>query len=35
TVETHRANLMKRLQVNKVADLVRYAIAQSYIDPSK
>ncbi|HIP82051.1 MAG TPA: response regulator transcription factor [Desulfocapsa sulfexigens] len=35
TVETHRASLMKRLQVNKVADLVRYAIAQGYIDPSE
>jgi DNA-binding NarL/FixJ family response regulator len=31
TVENHRANLMAKLNVKKVADLVRYAISRGYL----
>lgn len=31
TVERHRANAMMKLQVNKTADLVKYAIKKGYI----
>jgi DNA-binding NarL/FixJ family response regulator len=33
TVETHRANIMKRLNCHCVSDLVRYAIRNSIIQP--
>lgn len=32
TVDTHRTNLMKKLNVNNVAGLVRFAIKNGYID---
>ncbi len=31
TVETHRANVMRKLQVHSVSELVRYAIRNSII----
>jgi DNA-binding NarL/FixJ family response regulator len=33
TVETHRANIMHKLAVHSVADLVRYAVRQKMIAP--
>lgn len=33
TVETHRANLMERLDVHDVAGLVRYAIRTGLVSP--
>lgn len=33
TIDTHRRNLMSKLQVHKVADLVRYAIRESIVNP--
>lgn len=33
TVEHHRASLMKKLSVNKTADLVKYAISEGYVNP--
>jgi DNA-binding CsgD family transcriptional regulator len=33
TVETHRARIMKKLQITSVADLVRYAIRNNMIQP--
>jgi DNA-binding NarL/FixJ family response regulator len=32
TVDNHRANIMKKLNVNKNIDLVRYALSMGYID---
>jgi DNA-binding NarL/FixJ family response regulator len=32
TVENHRANIMKKLQTNRTADLVRYAVHKGYVD---
>jgi DNA-binding NarL/FixJ family response regulator len=34
TVENHRARLMKKLKLNKTADLVRYAIQQGIVELS-
>ena len=35
TVRRHRSNIMEKLDLNNLADLVKYAISQSYImDPS-
>jgi len=31
TVETHRANIMRRLRCHSVADLVRYAVRNNII----
>jgi DNA-binding CsgD family transcriptional regulator len=31
TVQNHRANIMKKLNTRKIADLVRYAIRKGYI----
>ena len=31
TVERHRANIMKKLNLKKTADLVRYAIQKGYL----
>ncbi len=31
TVDTHRTNLMKKLEVNNIAGLIRYAIKQGFI----
>ena len=33
TVESHRAAMMRKLKVNKVAGLVRYAIRERIVDP--
>ncbi len=33
TVEWHRTNLMKKLGVHKVANLVRYALEYGLVDP--
>ncbi len=33
TAETHRANIMRKLQVHSVSELVRYAIKNSIIEP--
>ena len=33
TVETHRANIMKRLSCHSVSDLVRYAIRNNIVQP--
>ncbi len=33
TVEHHRANLMRKLNINKVADLIKYAIRKGYVVP--
>lgn len=35
TVETHRAQLMERLDIHDVAGLVRYAIRVGLISPEK
>jgi two-component system response regulator NreC len=32
TVDTHRTNLMKKLEVNNVAGLVRYAIRNGFMN---
>ena len=32
TVDNHRTNIMKKLNVNKNIDLVRYALSMGYID---
>ena len=32
TVDTHRTNLMKKLEVNNIAGLIRYAIKHSFVD---
>jgi DNA-binding CsgD family transcriptional regulator len=34
TVETHRAELMKRLEIHDVAGLVRYVIQQGLLPPA-
>jgi DNA-binding NarL/FixJ family response regulator len=34
TVQHHRGNIMKKLNVRKTADLVRYAICKGYASPS-
>jgi DNA-binding NarL/FixJ family response regulator len=34
TVEHHRANLMKKLNLKNAADLIRYAINKGYVSPS-
>ena len=31
TVERHRANMMEKLNVNKTADLIRFAIEKKYV----
>jgi DNA-binding CsgD family transcriptional regulator len=33
TAETHRTNIMRKLDVHRVADLVRYAIRTGLVDP--
>jgi DNA-binding NarL/FixJ family response regulator len=33
TIETHRANIMRKLDIHNIADLVRYAIAQGIVEP--
>ncbi len=33
TVETHRATIMRKLELDSIADLVRYAIRNGLIDP--
>jgi DNA-binding NarL/FixJ family response regulator len=33
TVETHRATIMRKLEIDSIADLVRYAIRNQLIDP--
>jgi DNA-binding NarL/FixJ family response regulator len=33
TAETHRATIMRKLEIDSVADLVRYAIRNHLIDP--
>ncbi len=33
TAETHRARLMRKLQLKSVADLVRYAIRNGFVEP--
>jgi DNA-binding NarL/FixJ family response regulator len=33
TVETHRSNLLKKLGLNRMADLIRLAIREGLIDP--
>ena len=33
TVRRHRYNIMEKLNINNLADLVKYAISQSYIPP--
>ena len=33
TVETHRANVMRKLQVHSVSELVRYAIRNQIVQP--
>ena len=33
TVETHRANIMRKLELHTVTDLVRYAIRNSIVEP--
>jgi DNA-binding NarL/FixJ family response regulator len=33
TVETHRANIMRKLDIHNIADLVRYAIARGIVEP--
>jgi DNA-binding NarL/FixJ family response regulator len=33
TVETHRANIMKRLSCHSVSDLVRYAVRNNIVQP--
>ncbi len=35
TVEHHRASIMKKLSVNKTADLVKYAISEGYLSPNE
>lgn len=32
TVDTHRTNLMKKLEVHNIVGLIRYAIQAGYID---
>lgn len=32
TVEHHRANMMKKLNINRVADLIKYAISNGFTD---
>lgn len=34
TVEHHRANMMRKLQIKNVADLIKYAIGKGYVTPS-
>lgn len=34
TVEHHRANLLKKLNINNTADLIKYAIRKGYISPN-
>ncbi|MGC8782546.1 MAG: response regulator transcription factor, partial [Anaerolineae bacterium] len=33
TVETHRANIMRKLELRSTADLIRYAIRHGLISP--
>jgi DNA-binding CsgD family transcriptional regulator len=33
TVETHRANIMRKLNIHSVSDLVRYAIRNRIVTP--
>jgi DNA-binding CsgD family transcriptional regulator len=32
TAETHRANIMRKLQIHSVSDLVRYAVRNQIIE---
>ena len=32
TVDTHRTNLMKKLEVHNIAGLIRYALRAGYVD---
>jgi DNA-binding CsgD family transcriptional regulator len=33
TAETHRSNIMRKLEVHSVSDLVRYAVRNNMIEP--
>jgi len=33
TIETHRANIMHKLDLNSLSDLVRYAIRNKIVEP--
>jgi len=33
TIETHRANIMKKLRLPSISDLVRYAIRNRIVEP--
>jgi DNA-binding CsgD family transcriptional regulator len=33
TVETHRANIMRKLEIHNVSELVRYAVRNQLIEP--
>jgi DNA-binding CsgD family transcriptional regulator len=33
TAETHRANIMRKLELKSVSDLVRYALKNKMIEP--
>ncbi len=33
TVESHRANVMKKLHLHSVSDLVRYAVRNKLVEP--
>jgi DNA-binding NarL/FixJ family response regulator len=33
TIETHRANIMKKLRLRSISDLVRYAIRNKIVEP--
>ena len=33
TIDTHRANIMRKLHLHSVAELVRYAVRNGIIDP--
>ncbi len=33
TVETHRSNIMRKLEIHSISDLVRYAVRNQIIEP--
>jgi DNA-binding CsgD family transcriptional regulator len=33
TVETHRANIMRKLELHSISDLVRYAVRNNILQP--
>jgi DNA-binding CsgD family transcriptional regulator len=33
TAETHRANIMRKLEIHSVSELVRYAVKNNMIEP--